>query len=47
MIRTMLLLIILSPFAIVCGIISIMIIYALLNKTYAIIFNKKKDDDKC
>ena len=47
MIRTMLLLIILSPFAIVCGIISITIIYALLNKTYAIIFNKKKDDDKC
>ena len=46
MIRAMLL-IILSPLAIVCGIISIMIIYVLLKKLYMIIFNKKKDDNKC
>lgn len=46
MIKAMLL-IILSPFAIVCGIISIGIIYALLKKLYMIFFDKKKDDNKC
>lgn len=37
-------LIILSPFAIVSGIISIMIIYVLLKK---VISNKEKEDNKC
>ena len=46
MIKAMLL-IILSPFAIVSGIISVMIIYALLNKVYTNVINKKKDDGKC
>ena len=46
MIKAMLL-IILSPLAIVCGTISIMIIYVILKKSYMIIFNKKKDDNKC
>lgn len=42
------LIIILSPFAIICGMISVMIIYAVLKKMTRSIFNKnKKEDNKC
>lgn len=46
------LLIILSPFAILCGIVSVAIIYAILNKIIEMIMDyikaiKNRDDNKC
>lgn len=46
------LLIILSPFAILCGIVSVVIIYAILNKIIEMIMDyikaiNNRDDNKC
>ena len=46
------LLIILSPFAILCGIVSVAIIYAILNKIIEMIMDyikeiNNRDDNKC
>lgn len=48
----MMLLIILSPFAILCGIVSVAIIYAILNKIIEMIMDyikaiNNRDDNQC